>query len=83
MIANTVNTATWVAEIIKALSNAKNNIVANTAYDKNQLIGNPKKVSIQDSLSDGQSSFILPPKVYGFDYQNDSAKFVYQELLSS
>ena len=52
MIANTVNTATWVAEIIKALSNARNNIVANTAYDKNQLIGNPKKVSIQASFNE-------------------------------
>ncbi len=83
MIANTVSTATWVAEIIKALSKAKYNIVANTAYDNNQLIGRPRKVSMQASLSEGQSSFILPPKVYGFDYQNDSAKFVYQESLSS
>lgn len=58
MIANTVMTATWVAEIIKALSKAKYNIVANTAYDNNQLIGRPRKVSMQASLNDGQSSFI-------------------------
>ena len=51
-IAKTVSTATCVAEIINALSNAKNSIVANTAYDKNQLIGSPKNVSIQASFND-------------------------------
>ena len=74
MIANTVSTATWVAEIIKALSKAKNNIVANTAYDNNQLIGRPRKVSMQASLNDGQSSFIYLFKYFSMNASNINPK---------
>ena len=75
MIANTVMTATWVAEIIKALSKVKYNIVANTAYDNNQLIGRPRKVSMQASLNDGQSSFIY--------FFNKSSLFIFSRFINS
>ena len=74
MIANTVMTATWVAEIIKALSKAKYNIVANTAYDNTQLIGRPRKVSMQASLNDGQSIFIYFFKYFSTNVSNINPK---------
>ena len=74
MIANTVMTATWVAEIIKALSKAKYNIVAKTTYDNTQLIGRPRKVSMQASLNDGQSSFIYLFKYFSINASNINPK---------